>query len=586
MTLPVIVQHAPRFTVEQVRRLAAELFEVDGAAEALPSERDQNFRLALPSGQAFVLKIANAMERREVLDLQNAAMEHLEAQAPGLATPRVVPARDGRAIAEATGEDGRRHFVRLVTWVPGRVLAAVRPHTEALLESLGRAAGEMDRAFASFEHPAMHRDFPWDLAGTLRMRAELEHVDGAERRALLGGVLDRFEREVQPRLPRLPRQVVHNDWNDHNVIASPGSEGAPVVLGVVDFGDMLHSIAVADLAVCCAYSMLGKPDPVGAAAAVVRGYHERRPLEEAELGVLFELIRARLVISAVMAACQLEQAPGNEYLRISQGQVWSLLERLERVSPAFAHYRFRAACGLPPCPQSAAVVAWLREHSHEFAAVTTADLRTGPVTVLDLSVGSPEIDSLATVQDPGKFTELAFGRIAAEGTEVGIGRYDEPRLVYVSELFRHDHNWVVENRTLHVGIDVFQPVGTPVFAPMAGRVHSVANNQAAGDYGPTIVLEHQTDEGVPFWTLYGHLDLPSLALEPGRIVERGERIGRMGDVTVNGGWPPHVHFQVMVDSFGRAGDFPGVAPPSERAVWLSLVPDPNVILGIPENVFP
>ena len=152
-------------------------------------------------GEAFVLKIANATERREVLDLQNAAMAHLAAHAPRLAVPRVIPGRDGRTIGEVTGDDGRRHFVRLVTWVPGRVLAAVKPHTEALLESLGRAAGEMDAALAAFEHPAMHREFPWDLAQTLRMRGELERVVGPERRALLAAALDRFEREVQPRPP-------------------------------------------------------------------------------------------------------------------------------------------------------------------------------------------------------------------------------------------------------------------------------------------------------------------------------------------------------------------------------------------------
>jgi len=600
MTIPVIVQHAPRFTLEQARHLAAGLFGLDGAPEALPSERDQNFRLELPSGEAFVLKIANATERREVLDLQNAAMAHLAAHAPGLAVPRVIPARDGRTIAETTGEDGRRHFVRLVTWVPGRVLAAVKPHSEALLESLGRAAGEMDTALASFEHAAMHRDFPWDLTQTLRMRGELERVAGAERQALLAAALDRFERQVQPRLPRLPRQVVHNDWNDYNVVVknSPGlnfASGAeiesgtvsPVVVGAVDFGDMLHSIGVADLAVCCAYSMLGKPDPVGAAAAIVRGYHERRPLREDELAVLFELIRARLVISAVMAAWQLEQAPGNEYLQISQGQVWSLLELLEGTSPSFAHYRFRAACGLPACPQSAAVVGWLREHSHEFAAVTTADLRNGPVTVLDLSVGSLEIDSLAAVQDAVRFSRVTFERMAANGTTVGIGRYDEARLVYATELFRHQHNWAEESRTIHLGVDLFQESGTPVFAPMAGRVHSFGNNLAPGDYGPTIILEHETGEGVPFWTLYGHLSRGSLeGLEAGRAVARGERLGSVGSLSVNGGWPPHLHFQVIVDLLGRTGDFPGVAPPSEREVWLSLVPDPNVVLGIPASVFP
>jgi len=585
MTLPVIVQHAPRFTPEGARHVAAGLFGLEGAVEALPSERDQNFHLALPSGEAFVLKISNAMERADLLDLQNAAMAHIAAHAGSLAVPRVVAARDGRLISEATGEDGRRHMVRMLTWVPGRVLATVKPHSEALLADLGRALGEMDRALAGFEHPAMRRDFPWDLHRTLEVRSELTRVGGSERRALLAAALDRFEREGAPRLGQLPRQVVHNDWNDHNVLVI-GEAPAPTI-GVLDFGDMLHSLAAADLAVCCAYAMLGKPDPVGAAAAIVGGYHERRPLGEHELAILFDLIQARLVISVVMAACQLEQASGNEYLQVSQRQVWSLLEAFQQLSPALAHYRFRDACGLPPCPQSAAIAGWLKERRAEFAPVISAEVSDGPVTVFDLSVGSLDVDRIATVREVERFSALVSGKMAAEGTRVGIGRYDEARLLYVGELFRHENNWAEENRSVHLGIDLFQPPGTPVFAPLAGRVHSVAVNAGPGDYGPTIVLEHRTDEGIPFWTLYGHLDEASLeACPPGRVVERGERLASIGSAAVNGGWPPHLHFQIIVDLLGLAGNFPGVAAPSEREVWLSLCPDPNVILGVAPETFP
>ena len=587
MTMPVVVQHAPRFSLEQARDLARNLFGLDGEVAPLPSERDQNFRVTPSSGESWVLKIANATERRETLDLQNEVMAHLAAHAPSLATPCVILARDGRAISEVQGEGGRTHFVRALSWVPGRVLAEVKPHSEALLESLGRAVAEMDGALASFSHPAMERDFPWDLNKTLGVRAELERMSDLRRRALVERALERFEREVQPRIGHLRQQVIHNDWNDHNVLVSPAPSATPQVLGAVDFGDLLRSTAVADLAVTCAYAMLGKPDPLGAAGAIVRGYHQRRPLEEEEILVLFDLVCARLTISVVMAACQLEQAPDNEYLQISQRQVWSLLERLDGTPPSLAHYVFRHACGLPPCPSTAAVVEWLSAHQGQFAPVTTADLRTTPVTVLDLSVGSMEIDRLATVQDGARFSELTFRRIAANGTAVGIGRYDEARLVYVGDLFRHAHNWAEENRTLHLGIDVFQEPGTRVFAPLAGRVHSLANNRAPGDYGPTIILEHATDEGVVFYTLYGHLCEASLdGLVPGQPVSRGERIAWLGDLGVNGGWPPHLHFQIITDMLGRTGDFPGVAPPGEREVWLSLSPDPNVILGIPAAVFP
>ena len=104
--------------------------------------------------------------------------------------------------------------------------------------------------------------------------------------------------------------------------------------------------------------------------------------------------------------------------------------------------------------------------------------------MLDLSVGSLDIDSLDTVQDAARFSTATFERIAANKTNVGIGRYDEPRLVYVTELFRHQHNWAEENRTVHLGIDLFQEAETPVFAPMAGRVHSFAQQRGARGLRP------------------------------------------------------------------------------------------------------
>jgi 4-aminobutyrate aminotransferase-like enzyme len=234
-----------------------------------------------------------------------------------------------------------------------------------------------------------------------------------------------------------------------------------------------------------------------------------------------------------------------------------------------------------------------------------AHLRGGPLTVLDLSVGSPDIANLAVVQDLDSFCALIDGqlqpkadstpekpsprgfRLRADATPAGIGRYDEARLVYVTDLFRHVSNWEVENRTVHVGIDIFLPAGAAVHAPLGGTVHSFRNNAAAGDYGPTIILEHEPEPGLRFFTLYGHLSEDSLeGLAPGRVFAAGDAIARLGDAAVNGGWPPHLHFQVVTDLLGREGDFPGVAAPSERAIYLDLCPDPNLILGIPADRFP
>jgi 4-aminobutyrate aminotransferase-like enzyme len=69
-------------------------------------------------------------------------------------------------------------------------------------------------------------------------------------------------------------------------------------------------------------------------------------------------------------------------------------------------------------------------------------------------------------------------------------------------------------------------------------------------------------------------------------IKKGEQIGKVGQHPENGGWPPHLHFQFIVDMMDEEGDLFGVAPQSKRDVWLSVCPDPNLILRIPKTIFP
>jgi 4-aminobutyrate aminotransferase-like enzyme len=274
-------------------------------------------------------------------------------------------------------------------------------------------------------------------------------------------------------------------------------------------------------------------------------------------------------MSVAISARQFRDEPEKEYLRVSEDSAWKLLGRLREESSELAHYGFRAACGMPPHPRAAAVTAHLEAVSA--ASVLPWKAASEAIHVFDLSVGSPTIAT----------TESLFVEMAREGARLGIGRYDEARLLYTTDAFRNKNG---EPRTVHLGVDLFVEAGTEVRAPLAGRVHSFALNDAPLDYGPTILLEHEAGGGDRFYTLYGHLSLDSLAgLTQGRPVARGEAIGRVGDYAVNGNWPPHLHFQIVLDLLGKEGDFPGVAAPSERELWLGLSPDPSRLLGLPES---
>src|SRR5574340_542011 len=166
-----ILQHAPRLDRTEAAALARARFGLVASATPLPSERDQNFLLSTGAGDRYVLKIANAAESREFIDAHVAALTHPTTRTD--LCPRIVPSLSGVPIVEAAG-----HLVRLVTWIAGRPLAEVRWHSPDLLENLGARLGELGRALESFDHPATHRDFYWDLArGPLTIRERLALVD-------------------------------------------------------------------------------------------------------------------------------------------------------------------------------------------------------------------------------------------------------------------------------------------------------------------------------------------------------------------------------------------------------------------------
>ncbi|MCP4876966.1 MAG: peptidoglycan DD-metalloendopeptidase family protein [Gammaproteobacteria bacterium] len=160
------------------------------------------------------------------------------------------------------------------------------------------------------------------------------------------------------------------------------------------------------------------------------------------------------------------------------------------------------------------------------------------------------------------------------GAIAGVGGYLENRSLYQhTDLFQGDRE-----RCIHIGVDVFMPAGTPLYAPLDARVQSFANRQVFGDYGPVIILQHLLGES-EFHSLYGHLSESSLAgLFDGKAFVAGEKIGEIGPRPVNGNWPPHLHFQLVRDMQDYRGDYPGVVRPAELDFFSQNCPDPTVLI--------
>jgi murein DD-endopeptidase MepM/ murein hydrolase activator NlpD len=202
-----------------------------------------------------------------------------------------------------------------------------------------------------------------------------------------------------------------------------------------------------------------------------------------------------------------------------------------------------------------------------------------PVTEKLLHLNFTESNKILTateVSDTMLFTDYINRMLNNAGAKYGIGGYNENRTLYRrSELFAGE-----EPRTLHLGIDIWGPAGTPVYAALGGMVHSFAYNEHFGDYGATIVLLHQL-ETVAFHTLYGHLGLADISkLSEGQYITRGEVIGHFGKPAENGNWPPHLHFQVIDDIQLMQGDYPGVCKLSESEWYLKNCPDPDLVLNM------
>lgn len=196
--------------------------------------------------------------------------------------------------------------------------------------------------------------------------------------------------------------------------------------------------------------------------------------------------------------------------------------------------------------------------------------------IIDLSRQNEALKKI-DLSNPKEFTKYIKNREKETGAKFTIGRYDEDRQIY-------DHSSVFEGdsrRSVHIGLDLFVDAYEVVFAPLEGSIHSFEDNANIGDYGPTIILEHNLDNEI-FYSLYGHLSSDSIKnLKKGMEVRAGEKIAEIGDFPVNGNWPPHLHFQIILDLLGNEGDFYGASTKEERDKYLEICPDPNIILQIP-----
>lgn len=336
----------PSLSPSTVEGLVARHFGRELRVDAsLPSYCDQNFRLrADGDGEAefFLCKVSNRDVARQTLEAQIAALRHLEAQRVDFLAPRILPDANGSFLVRAETEQGP-FDLRLLSWVPGPLLSEQEPLSRGLLLSLGDLVARSTLAFEGFSHAGVSRDLVWDPQQLSRIWSVLPAVEDTSRRRLLESYLLEFETGVAPRLAALRRSVVHGDSNPLNVVTRETDAGLEAC-GLIDFGDLMDTVTVSDLAIAAAYAMLDQEDPVAAACKVVEGYHRRLPLTADETEVVGGLMVARMVASVAMAAKSKRERADADYVTTTEASAIALLERLAGIPAEEIAERIRAVC--------------------------------------------------------------------------------------------------------------------------------------------------------------------------------------------------------------------------------------------------
>ncbi len=557
---------------EEIKTLLNKEFQIDGSLVTIYSELDAVYRLKSAKGQNYVIKLSHPGRDQAILDMEGRAIAHLSRQGFKYQLQEAVYARGGSLTVRY-----QEYLVRVFKWIDLPLWADCKPVNSSTRKSLGKMMGHVSACLSGFDDPAAHRFIKWDPSRLLWVR-DYVHLHPEPWGEVFNSLLNRYEQDILPVLASCPKQVNYNDANDYNVLCRWNNElQSYEAHALIDFLDMVHTHRINELAVACTYALLKLPDPLRAACEIASAYHEAFPLLEAELEALYSQIMARLIISLTVSAINRLDHPENQYLQVTDRNAWQLLEQWMNLHPRFAYYSFRAACRKIPIPGMDRLIRNIS--AHRFHPLVDHFMEHDPYT-FDFGVGSLELGNFSVFANDLQLDRQIRRILEDHGTSRGIGRYKEIRPFYTSDAFRKEGNEGPEWRTAHLGLDLFTPAGTLIRAPFEGQVHRVKVNAGPRDYGPTLILMHNLGDDV-FYTLYGHLSLDSLKeLEEGQVIPTGFEIGKVGAIFENGGWPPHLHFQIILDLLDDDGDFPGVAIPGQLTVWEALSPDPAIITGI------
>ncbi len=553
-----------------------EVWQIDAQLTQLDGEYDLNF--LVQGDQPAVLKVMRADCETSFIDLQCRAFAHLSENASHIPAPSIIKTLSGELYTNVTGPDGESRIVWLLEKIEGKTYANFKPQSLSLIHNVGQVVGAVDKAWVDFVHPELVRDFKWNLCQGDWIAEHQEVIEAAPRQAIISDILEQFS-AIKSDLYQLDQQAIHNDVNDYNLIVDGSLTQAAKVTGVIDLGDMCAGPRICNLAITAAYMVLDQQQPEKVLEAIVTGYHSENPLTSSEIDMLWPLLRMRLAVSVINSTLMAQENPDDPYIVISQKPAWSFLEE-NQVDAELLKVRLRVACDLPVTDATERTQSWLNANRGNFAPVLGVDLSNAPLRSLS-------VENCTSPQNPfdlgaKEAAEIGGDYIESEG--IWLGYYNEPRLAYTDPAFSNGPYKASDRRTVHLGVDAFGPAGLEVHSPLEGKVEFAEYHSSYLDYGGMVILSHKTDDGDDFYTLYGHLDRDSIApLQVGQTIEKNQVFAALGNLNSNGGWNPHLHFQLALTTQGIGNNWPGAADPDELALYNAICPNPAVLMNLADE---
>ncbi|MCW2271553.1 hypothetical protein D3C77_15000 [compost metagenome] len=338
-----LLEAAPALVTDaQACAVLQQQFGLSGTLHKLGGERDLNFRVMLDDGSSRLLKLSHPLENPDVVDFHNQAMRRIERQDPGLPVQRVHPSLAGE-YATFVEIDGQHMLVRLLSFEDGMPLHCVSSTTTAFRRVIGQSIARLDVALEGFTHPAAGHALLWDMQHAAHLRPLLIHIEPGQGRKLVEQRLDLYESVVLPRVPRLRKQVIHNDTNPHNIIVD--AKHPDVLRSILDFGDMVYAPLVNEVAVAASYHLGQAGDVLAPALDVIGAYHQHNPLTHEELALLPELLATRLALALCINSWRAELHPENrEYILRNTQRAWANLNAVSSLSRSEIEDRISSAC--------------------------------------------------------------------------------------------------------------------------------------------------------------------------------------------------------------------------------------------------